>query len=273
MPGLSATVRTTDGWGIEHAVLTVTDLGGRQAAHAAADAQGVVSTDLLQPGVYTAVVTAAGHLPIARTAQVGSTGGAELGELVLEPEEGAIELPPTGPWVIDPVHSSVQFAARHLGISSVRGRFGEIQGQVQVARPVEQSLVRAQITAGSIDTGIKMRDDHLRSADFLEVDEFPTIDFVSTGLVQRGSADWTMEGELTLHGERKPVTFEMTYGGYGPDPWGGTRAAFHAETQLRREDFAINYNAMVRAGVAAVGTTVKVEIDIQLVQGEQLPEM
>lgn len=273
MPGLSATIRTTDGWGIEHAVLTVTDLSGRQAAHATADAQGTVGTDLLQPGVYTAVVTAAGYLPVARTAQIGSTGGAELGELVLEPEEGAVELPPTGPWVIDPMHSSVQFAARHLGISSIRGRFGEVRGRVDVARPVEQSVVRAQITADTIDTGIKMRDDHLRSAEFLDVADFPTIDFVSTGLVQRGSAEWTMEGELTLHGERKPVTLEMTYGGYGPDPWGGTRAAFHAETQLRRDDFAINYNAMVRAGVAAVGTTVKVEIDLQLVQGEQLPEM
>ncbi|MFC4005462.1 YceI family protein [Prauserella oleivorans] len=273
MAGLSGLVRTSEGWAVEHAVLTVTDLGGRQAARATADARGAVMTGPLPAGVYTAVVTAAGYLPVARTAQIGGDGGGSLGEITLAPEEGAVELPPTGPWVIDPVHSSVVVTARHLGIASIKARFPELSGQLHVERPVERSSVRARIDAAAIDTGIKMRDDHLRSADFLDVETYPVIDFVSTGLTQRGTDRWTMRGELTLHGQRREVELDLHYGGYGPDPWGGVRAAFHAETQLSRDDFAINYNAMVRAGVAAIGTTVKVEIDIQAVQGERLPEM
>jgi polyisoprenoid-binding protein YceI len=98
------------------------------------------------------------------------------------------------------------------------------------------------------------------------------ITFTSTGLRRRGTDAWTLLGELTLHGERREIELELTYGGWGPDPWGGVRVAFHAETQLHRNDFAINYSAMVRAGVAAVGTTVKVELDIEAVQGESLPQ-
>jgi polyisoprenoid-binding protein YceI len=132
--------------------------------------------------------------------------------------------------------------------------------------------VHAEIKAASIDTGIRMRDDHLRSPDFLDVDVHPVITFAGTGLRQRGADSWTLLGDLTLHGERREIELELTYGGWGPDPWGGVRVAFHAETQLHRNDFAINYSAMVRAGVAAVGTTVKVELDIEAVQGESLPQ-
>ncbi|PXY34615.1 YceI family protein [Prauserella endophytica] len=272
MAGLSGLVRTAEGWAVEHAVLTVTDLGGRQAARATADAQGAVVTEPLAPGVYTAVVTAPGYLPVARTAQVASDGSGSIGDVTLAPEEGAIELPPPGPWVIDPVHSSVVVTARHLGIASIKARFPDLSGRIVVERPVERSSVRARIEAASIDTGIKMRDDHLRSADFLDVATYPAIEFAGTGLAQKGADTWLLRGELVLHGQRREIELDLRYGGYGPDPWGGVRAAFHAETQLRRDDFAINYNAMVRAGVAAIGTTVKVELDIQALQGERLPE-
>jgi polyisoprenoid-binding protein YceI len=273
MTGLHADVRTTEGWAVEHAVLTVTDLTGQQVARIAADARGSVTTEPLEQGIYTAVLTAAGYTPVARTAQIASDGSASLGEIILNPVAGAVELPPAGPWVIDPVHSSVVVTARHLGIASIKARFTEVSGRITVARPVEQSTVHAEIKAGGIDTGIKMRDDHLRSPDFLDVDAFPMITFTSTGLRQRGTDSWTLAGELYLHGERRQVDLDLHYGGYGPDPWGGVRAAFHAETQLHRNDFAINYNAMVRAGVAAVGTNVKVELDIQAIQGETVPEL
>ncbi|PXY31505.1 YceI family protein [Prauserella muralis] len=272
MAGLSGLVRSADGWAVGHAVLTVTDLTGRQAARVAADARGAVATEPLSPGVYTAVVTAAGFVPVARTAHVAGDGGGSLGEVTLAPEEGAVELPPEGPWVIDPVHSSVVVTARHLGIASVKARFPELAGRIEVRRPAERSSVRAEIDAASIDTGIKMRDDHLRSPEFLDVQAYPSIEFVSTGLRQRGADTWVLAGQLTLHGQRRDVELDLRYGGYGPDPWGGQRVAFHAETQLRRDDFAINYNAMVRAGVAAVGTTVKVELDIEAVRGDRLPE-
>lgn len=272
MTGLNAKIRNAEGWAVENAVLTVTDMSGQQVARAVADSSGVVTTEPLAPGVYTAVLTAAGYNPVARTAQIGSDGSGTLGEIPLVPAAGAIELPPAGPWVIDPVHSTVVATARHLGIASIKARFSEVTGRIVVARPVERSVVQAQIKAAGIDTGVKMRDDHLRSAEFLDVEAYPTITFESTGLRQRGADTWSLVGSLTLHGQTREVDLDLTYTGYGPDPWGGVRAAFHAEAQLHRSDFAINYNAMVRAGIAAVGTTVKIELDIEAVQGESLPE-
>ncbi|MFD9892564.1 YceI family protein [Amycolatopsis sp. NPDC059027] len=272
MSGLRASIRTAEGWAVEHAVLTVTDPAGRQVAREETDTKGAVAVESLPPGGYTVVVTAAGYGPVARTALVGSNGSASLGDVVLAPLADAVELPPAGPWTIDPMHSSVVVTARHLGIASIKARFPEVSGRIDVGRPAERSSVYAEIGASSIDTGIKMRDDHLRSAEFLDVDKYPVITFASTGLRQRGADSWTLAGELTLHGEKRQVELDLTYGGYGPDPWGGVRAAFHAETQLHRNEFAINYNAMVRAGVAAIGTTVKVELDIEAVQGESLPQ-
>ncbi|TNC26070.1 YceI family protein [Amycolatopsis alkalitolerans] len=273
MTGLNARIQTAEGWAVEGTVLTVTDMSGHQVARAVSDAKGAVDTQPLPPGVYTAVLTAAGYNPVARTAQIGSDGTGSLGEIPLQPVAGSVEPPPPGPWTIDPVHTTVVATARHLGIASIRARFSEVNGRIVIGRPVEQSSVAAEIKAASLDSGIKMRDDHLRSPDFLDVDTFPTISFASTGLRQRGADTWTLAGELTLHGERRPVELDLTYGGWGPDPWGGVRAAFHAETQLHRNEFAINYNAMVRAGVAAIGTTVKIEIDVEAVQGESLPQM
>jgi polyisoprenoid-binding protein YceI len=272
MSGLSAQLRTSEGWPLEHAVLTVTDLTGHQVARVSTDAVGTVLTAPLAPGVYTAVITAAGFTPVARTAQVGSDGSGSLGEIMLNPVPGAVELPPPGPWVIDPIHSSVVATARHLGIASIKARFSEVSGRIEVARPIEHSSVHAEIKAAGLDTGIKMRDDNLRSPEFLDVEAYPVITFSSNGLRQRGQDSWTLSGELTLHGQHRSVDLDLHYGGYGPDPWGGVRAAFHGETQLHRNDFAINYNAMVRAGVAAIGTNVKIELDIQALQGENLPE-
>lgn len=273
MSGLTVRARTPDGFAVEHAVLTVTDLTGQQLARSEGDAAGQVGTEPLPPGVHTAVLTAAGFLPAARTAQVGSDGAGSLGEITLEPEEAAVPLPAPGPWVIDPAHSSVVATAQHLGIASIKGRFSELAGRITVERPVERSMVRAEIKAASIDTGINMRDDHLRSAEFLDTEAHPLIEFVSTGLRRRGTDDWTLSGTLMLHGTVRNIDLDLRYGGSSPDPWGGERAAFHAETLLRRDDFAISYNAMVRAGIAAVGTTVRVELDIQAVRGDSLPTL
>ncbi|SFP78216.1 Polyisoprenoid-binding protein YceI [Amycolatopsis arida] len=273
--GLGGRIRSTDGFPVGHAVLTVTDPAGKQVARVPADAAGVVAGQpgtSLPPGAYTAVVTAPGYLPVARTALIRADGGGSLGDVVLEPAAGALPLPPAGPWVIDPAHSSVVTTARHLGISSIKARFTGVSGRIEVARPPERSSVLATIEAATIDTGVAMRDDHLRSSDFLDVAAYPWIEFASTGLRREGTDTWTLSGELTLHGQRRHVELDLRYGGVGPDPWGGVRAAFSAETLLHRQDFAINYNAMVRAGVAAVGTTVRVELDIQAVRGEHLPE-
>ncbi|MFD8493910.1 YceI family protein [Amycolatopsis sp. NPDC059657] len=273
MTGLSGQIRTAEGWAVEHAVLTVTDMSGQQVARVVANSQGSVVTPALPSGMYTAVITSSGYNPVAKTAQIGSDGTGSIGHISLVPVEGALELPPPGPWTIDPAHSSVVATARHLGIASIKARFPELTGTIMVGRPVEQSSVHAEITAAAIDTGIKMRDDHLRSPDFLDVDRFPTIVFDSTGLRQRGSDSWTLSGLLRLHGEERSIDLDLRYGGYSADPWGGVRAAFHAETQLHRNDFAINYNAIIRAGVAAIGTNVKIELDIEAVQGSALPDL
>ncbi|HEV7976752.1 YceI family protein [Amycolatopsis sp.] len=272
MSGLRARIRTVEGWAVEHAVLTVTDMTGLQVARVVADAKGAVATESLPPGVYTAVVTSAGHNPIARTAQIASDGSGSLGEILLNPAEGAIELPPPGPWVIDPAHSSVIATAKHLGFTSIKVRFPEVSGRIIVGRPIEQSYVDAEIKAAAIETGIKMRDDHLRSSDFMNVEAHPIIGFTSTELRQRGTDSWTLVGDLSLHGERRQIELDVRYGGFGADPWGGIRMAFHAETQLHRNDFAINYSAMARAGVAAIGANIKIELDITAIQGESLPE-
>jgi polyisoprenoid-binding protein YceI len=269
---LSAQVRTRDGWAVPHAVVTVTDMTGTQVLRASADAEGIVHDDTpLAPGPHTAIVIAAGYAPAASTALVTASGRAALGRIVLA-RQGDVELPPPGPWTIDPVHSSVEVAARHLGISSVRGRFTDFGGCIEIAEDTGKSRVEAAIRADSIDTGNHMRDGHLKSPDFLDTAAHPEITYHSTGLTPAGSDRWTLHGDLTLHGVTRPVDLELAYLGTGPDPWGGTRAAFRATAELRREDFAIAYNQVVQAGIAAVGTTLQVELDIQAVQGETLPQ-
>ncbi|MGW0625969.1 YceI family protein [Streptomyces sp. NPDC002758] len=271
--GLTARIQTRDGWAVSHAVVTVTDTTGRQVLRAEADAEGAVrdATELV-PGAYTVIVTAIGYAPAAAGAIVTASGRAEIGTVTLA-RQGGTELPPPGPWTIDPAHSTVGAVAQHLGISSVRGRFTDFIGMIEIAPDdVTKSRVEAVIRAASIDTGNGMRDTHLRSADFLDVERHPEITYRSTGLTASGSDRWTVHGELAMRGVVRPVNLDLAYLSTGSDPWGGTRAAFRATTELRREDFAMNYNQMVQAGIALVGTTLKVELDIQAVQGETLPQ-
>ncbi|KPI05857.1 YceI family protein [Actinobacteria bacterium OK074] len=267
---LSARIRTRDGWAVPHAVVTVTDMTGTQLLRVAADSEGNIVDDThLAPGHCTAIITAVGYAPLARTAIVTATGRADLGNLVLA-RQGGVELPPPGPWTVDSVNSSVAAAAQHLGLSSVRGRFLDFDVRIEIAEDAVKSRVEAVIRAASIDTGNRMRDDHLRSTDFLDVDRFPEITYVSTGLTPTAPDRWTVHGELSLHGVVRPVDLDLAYLGTGPDPWGGFRAAFRATAELHRDDFAISYNEVVRVGIAAVGAKLKVELDIQAVQGDGL---
>lgn len=269
--GVRAQVRTRDGWAVQHAVLTVTDMTGTQVVRAEADADGIVrSEDPLPAGPYTVIATAIGYAPAASTALVTASGRADLGTLVLA-RQGGVELPPPGPWTIDPMHSSVAARAQHLGISSVHGRFTDFQGRIEIAEEPEKSAVEAVIKAASIDTGNKMRDDHLRAEDFLNVEQYPDITYRSNAVDPAGPDRWIVHGWLAMHGQVRDIDLDLSYMGTGPDPWGGTRAAFKATTELRREDFAMNYNQAVAAGIVAIGTTLKIELDIQAVQGDSLP--
>lgn len=268
---LTAHVRTRDGWAVSHAVVTLADAAGTQILRAEADHDGTVEVDdAPAPGAYVAIVTAVGYAPSASTMIVTASGRADLGTVTLAREGGA-ELPPPGPWTIDPAHSSVGVVAQHLGISSVRGRFTDFAGTIEIAPDLGKSRVEATIRAESIDTGNRTRDDHLKTEDFLDVAQFPEIGYHSTGLTLSGADTWTVHGELTLHGQTRNVDLDVACLGTGPDPWGGTRAAFRATAELQREHFALNYNQIIAAGIAAIGTTLKVELDIQAVQGDSPP--
>lgn len=271
MAGVRADIRTRDGWALRHAVLTVTDSSGAQVLRAQADDEGGVRTgEPLPEGSYTVIATAIGYAPAAVTALVTAAGRADLGTLELTRQAGT-ELPAPGVWTLDPAHSRVAATAQHLGISSVHGRFTDFGGRIVIADEPEQSSVEAVIRAESIDTGNAMRDRHIRSADFLNVDHNPEIVYRSTGLEAAGTDRWTVHGTLAMHGLVRNVDLDLSYLGTGRDSWGNVRAAFHATTELRRHDFAMNYNQVVAAGIAAIGTTLKVELDVQAVQGEALP--
>ncbi|WP_433870639.1 YceI family protein [Saccharopolyspora sp. CA-218241] len=262
---VTAQVRAGDGWPVPEAVLTVIDGSGTQVARVQGDGQGSVVASGLRPAAYTAIVTAMGYEPVARTTLVHEGGAAALGEVELRRAGGA-DLPAPGTWRIDAAHSSIRATARHLGISSIHGRFDEFEGEVLIGNPVESSSVSVRIAADSIDTGNRQRDDHLRTADFLDVARYPAIEFRSTGLRPRGEDRWDLAGELTLCGVTRRVVLDTRFAGVGPDPWGGTRASATATTRLHREDFAISFNQSLKTGIAAIGTTLKVEIDIQAVR-------
>ncbi|MFF3942772.1 YceI family protein [Streptomyces phaeofaciens] len=269
---LTARIRTKDGWAVSHAVVTVTDMTGTQMLRAGADAEGAVrDATELAPGAYTVIVTAVGYAPVASSAIVTGSGRAEVGAVTLA-RQGGTELPPPGPWTVDPAHSTVAAVAQHLGISSVHGRFTEFSASIEIAPDeITESRVEAVIRAASIDTGNSMRDTHLRSADFLDAETHPEITYRSTGLTVAGPDRWTVHGDLTMRGVVRPVDLDLAHLGIGADPWGGTRAAFRATAELHREDFAMNYNQVVQAGIAAIGTTLRVELDVQAVQGDTLP--
>lgn len=263
-PGVSARLWTTDGWPLADAVLTVTDAAGAQVARVHSGEDGSIGTSALGPGTYTAIVTALGYQPQARTAVVHEGRGADLGDVRLERSGGA-ELPTSGLWRIDPVHSSIRATAQHLGISSIHGRFNDFAGSIRVADPIESSEIDVRIQAESVDTANADRDAHMRAPDFLDVVNHPEIIYNARKLVPRGPSEWDMAGDLTLCGVTRPVTLEIRFLGVGADPWGGTRASARASTHLRREDFAMTFNQALRSGIAAVGMTLQVDIDIQAV--------
>lgn len=172
-------------------------------------------------------------------------------------------LPHTGTWEIDPSHSSIEFVARHLVVSKVRGRFASFSGTAEVTEPVESSSVEVTIDAASISTGDDKRDEHLRSPDFLDVDNHPTLTFRATGAQRSDGEQWTIPGELTIRGVSKPVTLDVAYLGVFNDPWGNPKAAFTASTEIDREAFGLTWNAPLETGGVLVGNTVRIEIDVQ----------
>ena len=167
-------------------------------------------------------------------------------------------------WQFDTVHSSISFSIRHLIIAKARGRFGKWSGTLTLdeERP-DESRVDIEIDAASIDTNEPQRDAHLRSADFFDVERFPTITFKSRRVQQNGDR-LRITGDLTLHGVTREVTFDAEYAGEIKDPWGNDRRGFSAKTAIDRKDFGLTFNQVLDAGGLALGDRVDIGVEIEV---------
>lgn len=170
-----------------------------------------------------------------------------------------------GTWTIDPSHTNVGFTVRHLMVSKVRGSFSAVEGAIVIADDPARSSVEAVVQMDSIDTRDEQRDGHLRSNDFFDIANHPTMTFRSTGIRADGD-DYVLVGELTIKGVTKTVEFEVEFGGVSQDPWGGTRVGFEAEAEINRKDFGMEWNAALETGGVLVGEKVKITLDVEAVK-------
>lgn len=170
-------------------------------------------------------------------------------------------------WEVDPAHSTIGFGIRHMMISTVRGTFPKFTATAVVdEKDPTRAVVEASIDAASIDTANAKRDEHLRSADFLDVERYPTITFKSTKVEPAGERRWKLHGDLTLHGVTKPVVLDVTGTPEVRGPRGETRAGAHATTTLDRRDFGIVWSKTMDGGGLLVGNDVEVTIDVEAVK-------
>ena len=177
----------------------------------------------------------------------------------------------TGTWTIDPVHSEVSFVVRHMMVSKVRGRFDTFEGTIETAPDPLRSTVTATVDLSSVNTGNETRDNHIRSEDFFHIEKHPTMTFRSTRIRPEGE-NFLLDGELTLRGVSRPVTFFLEVNGFGPDPYGGTRSGFSATTEIDRNDWEVSYNGPIPGAssgmVLSDRVTINLEIEAVLQQGE-----
>lgn len=171
-------------------------------------------------------------------------------------------------WTLDAAHTEIGFRVRHMMISWTKGRFGAFSGTVALddAKP-ERSTIEVAIEAASVDTRMEQRDQHLRSADFFDVERFPRITFRSTAVRPAGAGAFQVLGDLTIRGVTRPVTLEVE--GLGPaykDPWGGVRRGAQARATIDRKDFGLVWNGVLEAGGVLVGDEVRIELEVELIQ-------
>jgi polyisoprenoid-binding protein YceI len=176
-----------------------------------------------------------------------------------------VELPAAGTWSIDPGHAEVAFVGRHFGLSKVRGRFAGVDGTVHVAADPTESTVDVTIDMASVQSGSADRDNHLRSADFFDVDNHPSARFHSTAIAFEGTHG-TVTGDLTIKGVTQAVVLDVEYLGYARDPWDNDRAAFSATATVNREDWGLTWNMVLDSGGLVVSKQIKLEIDIELIR-------
>ena len=171
-------------------------------------------------------------------------------------------------WKLDPTHTTVEFSAKHLMITTVKGRITDVEGTITIdEKTPRSSFVEATLKAASIDTRTDQRDQHLRSGDFLNVEKYPEIKFRSTS-IEGDRKEFKLTGDLTIRDVTRPITLDVQFEGQTKDPWGGERAGFSASGKIDRRDFGLTWNQALEAGGVVVGNEIKIELEVQAVKAD-----
>jgi polyisoprenoid-binding protein YceI len=167
-------------------------------------------------------------------------------------------------WTFDPAHTVISFSARHMMVMNVRGSFKQASGTIwfDPSQPLA-GKVDVEIDAASIDTGVADRDNHLKSPDFLDVANFPTLTFVSKHVEQTGEGEGVITGDLTIRGVTREVKLRTEFNGTATDPWGNEKAGFTATTRINREDWGLNWNVALETGGWLVGKEIRIDLEIE----------
>lgn len=167
-------------------------------------------------------------------------------------------------WTVDPTHSSIDFSVKHMMISKVKGTFKNFNADITAdASDLTTATIDFRIDISSVDTRNEDRDGHLKSGDFFDTENHPHMTFKSTEITRKSADEYNVNGDLTLRGVTKPVTFTATFEGEGKDPWGNHKAGFTAEGKINRKDFGLTYNSTLETGGVLIGEEVKVNVELQ----------
>jgi polyisoprenoid-binding protein YceI len=179
---------------------------------------------------------------------------------------GGQDIPAAGTYVIDTSHSAVEFVGRHLGLAKVRGRFTKFAGEIQIAEAPEQSSVEVDIDVASVESADARRDEHLRSPDFFNVGEHPSMVFKSTRVTPVDGGTWDVAGDLTIRGVTRPVVLRAEFEGGENTPFGDQRIGFSASTEVNREDWDLGWNVVLESGGLLVGKKIKIELSVEAIR-------
>lgn len=170
-------------------------------------------------------------------------------------------------WAIDPTHSSIDFTIKHMMIAKVKGAFHSFEAQIEAdPNDLTSADIQIQVDLNSIDTRNSDRDNHLRSADFFDIEHNPKMTFQSTQIKKTGDGEYEVTGNLTLHGVTRPETFSVSFEGAGKDPWGNEKVGFSGQGKIKRSDYGLTYNAVLETGGVLIGDEVKFTIEIEASQ-------
>jgi len=181
-------------------------------------------------------------------------------------EYQGVQVPEAGTYAIDQGHTTIEFVGRHLMITKVRGRFTDFDGRIVIGEAPEDSSVEVTVKTASVESSDEKRDGHLRGADFLDVEQFPTIDFHSSKVDVGRNGTAKVTGDLTIKGVTRPVTLDVEFDGAQADPWGGQRLGFSASTDIDREDWGLTWNVALETGGVLVGKKIRLEFNVEAVK-------